>query len=39
MISKTDKFGDVFYQHEKQKANIGSSGLKIFDGEDLSSLA
>jgi hypothetical protein len=36
MISKTEKFGDTFYQHPVQKANIGPSSVKILDGEDLS---
>lgn len=36
MISKTEKFGDTFYQHEAQKKNIGPSSVKILDGEDLS---
>jgi RIB43A len=36
MISQSAKVSDAFYQHNTQKANIGPSSLKIFDGEDLS---
>lgn len=36
MISKTEHFGETFYQHPAMKNKIGSSNLKVMDGEDLS---